>query len=252
MLPPSAETARAVEAAGADLIDINMGCPARRVAGKLAGAALMQNLDAAARIIEAAAEAVQIPVTVKTRLGWDESRRNAAELARRAEATGAKMVTVHARTRCQFYNGAADWAAVGEIVEAVKIPVVINGDGKTVQDARKMLAASGASAVMIGRGAIGAPWRVGAISRALSSGGPLDRAVRAGSARRRARAPRKPSLHDGRTRRAQACAKTPRRLRRGGGRPGGAQPRTRHHRRSASARKRCSPARSTKNCGGAA
>ena len=123
-----AETARAVESAGAELIDINMGCPARRVAGKLAGAALMQNLDTASRIVEAVAEAVKIPVAVKTRLGWDESCRNAAELARRAEAAGAQMITVHARTRCQFYNGAADWPALREIVAAVKIPVVANGD----------------------------------------------------------------------------------------------------------------------------
>ena len=115
-----AQTARAVEATGADLIDINMGCPARRVAGKFAGAALMQSLDAAARIVEAAAAAVKVPVTVKTRLGWDEFCRNARKLACLAESAGAKMITVHARTRCQFYNGAADWPAVGEIVEAVE------------------------------------------------------------------------------------------------------------------------------------
>ena len=122
-----AETACAVESTGAELIDINMGRPARRVAGKLAGAALMQNLDTASRIVEAVAAAVKIPVAVKTRLGWDPSCRNAAELARRAEAAGAKMITVHARTRCQLYNGAADWPALREIVAAVKIPVVVGG-----------------------------------------------------------------------------------------------------------------------------
>ena len=168
-----AETARAVESTGAKLIDINMGCPARRVAGKLAGAALMQNLDTASRIVEAVAEAVKIPVAVKTQLGWDPSCRNATELARRAETAGAQMITVHARTRCQFYNGAADWPALREIVAAVKIPVVANGDCESLEDAREMLAASGAAAVMIGRAAIGAPWRVGAISRALICGGPL-------------------------------------------------------------------------------
>ncbi len=168
-----AETARVVADSGAELVDINMGCPARRVAGKLAGAALMRDLDHAARIVEAAARAVDVPVTVKTRLGWDESGRNAAALARRAEAAGAAMITVHARTREQFYKGAAEWSAVREVVEAVKIPVVVNGDGANVDDARAMLKLSGARGVMIGRAAVGAPWLVGAISRALQDGGPL-------------------------------------------------------------------------------
>ena len=112
-------------------------------------------------------------MTLKTRLGWDDESRNAAELARRAEAAGVAMITVHGRTRCQFYQGAADWSAVRAVVEAVAIPVVVNGDAQVVGDARAMLAASGAAAVMIGRGAIGAPWRVGAIARALETGGPL-------------------------------------------------------------------------------
>jgi nifR3 family TIM-barrel protein len=168
-----AEAARRVEGAGAEIIDINMGCPAKNVAGALAGAALMRDLDAASLILEAVRGAVKIPVTLKTRLGWDERERNAPELARRAEAAGIAMIAVHGRTRCQFYQGGADWRAVAEIVEAVKIPVVVNGDCKNLEDARAMLNASGAEAVMIGRSAVGAPWRVGAIARALETGEPL-------------------------------------------------------------------------------
>ena len=167
-----AQTARAVEAAGAEILDINMGCPARRVAGQLAGSALMRDLDAAEALIRAVVGAVRIPVTLKTRLGWDDNSRNAPELARRAEAAGVAMITVHGRTRCQFYRDGADWGAVRGVVEAVNLPVVVNGDGRSATDARAMLAASGAAAVMIGRGALGAPWRVGAIARALESGGP--------------------------------------------------------------------------------
>ncbi len=167
------EAARRVEGAGARIIDINMGCPARRVAGALAGAALMRDLDHAARIIESVAAAVKAPVTVKMRLGWDESERNAPQLARRAEQAGAAMITVHGRTRRQFYDGRADWRAVGEVVAQVRIPVVVNGDCRNLEDARAMLAASGARAVMIGRAALGAPWIVGGIARALQTGAAL-------------------------------------------------------------------------------
>ena len=123
-----AEAARLVEAAGADLIDINMGCPAKRVVGGAAGSALMRDLDHAASLIRAVVGAVKVPVSVKMRLGWDKSSLNAPELARRAELEGAGMIVVHGRTRSQFYRGEADWAAIRPIVEAVKLPVVANGD----------------------------------------------------------------------------------------------------------------------------
>ena len=168
-----AETARRVEAAGAAIIDVNMGCPARRVSGALAGAALMCDLDGAERLLAAVVEAVSVPVTVKVRLGWDETSLNAPELARRAERAGVRMATVHARTRAQFYAGRADWRAARSVVEAVAMPVVINGDCAGLEDARAMLAQSGARGVMIGRAALGAPWLVGAVSRALTDGGPL-------------------------------------------------------------------------------
>jgi tRNA-dihydrouridine synthase B len=165
-----AEAARLVEGAGADLIDINMGCPAKRVVGGAAGSALMRDLDHAARLIAAVTGAVKVPVSVKMRLGWDDDSRNAPELARRAEAEGAAMVVVHGRTRQQFYRGEADWAAIRPVCEAVNIPVVANGDCRSAQDARAMLAQSGAKAAMIGRAALGQPWIVGDIAYFLCNG----------------------------------------------------------------------------------
>jgi nifR3 family TIM-barrel protein len=165
-----AEAARVAVGLGAKIVDINMGCPAKEVTGKLSGSALMCNLDHALSLIEAVVGAVAVPVTLKMRLGWDHQNLNAPELARRAEAAGVQMITVHARTRCQFFKERADWGAVARVKGAVRVPVVVNGDINTVGDARAALEASGADAVMVGRGAYGAPWMPGRIAAALATG----------------------------------------------------------------------------------
>jgi tRNA-dihydrouridine synthase B len=165
-----AEGARIAEAAGADIIDINMGCPARHVTGGQSGSALMRDLDHALTLIEATIGAVKIPVTLKMRLGWDDRSLNAPELARRAEAAGVQLISVHGRTRCQFYKGDADWGAIRAVRDAIAIPLVVNGDITSFEKALTALEMSGADAVMVGRGAQGQPWLPGQIGRRLESG----------------------------------------------------------------------------------
>lgn len=163
-----AETARIVEAMGARIIDINMGCPAKKVTGGLSGAALMRDLDHALALIDAVVGAVRVPVTLKMRLGWDESCLNASELARRARDAGISMLTVHGRTRAQFYKGQADWLKIREVANLRdRPPLVANGDVVDATSARMALARSGAEAVMVGRGAQGAPWRLARIAHGL-------------------------------------------------------------------------------------
>ncbi len=168
---PMAEVARRLEGAGARIIDINMGCPAKKVTrargAGASGSALMRTPDHALRLIEAVAGAVEVPVTLKMRLGWDHASLNAPQIAARAEAAGVAMITVHGRTRCQFYKGCADWAAIRAVKDAVGVPVIANGDIVDAASARRALALSGADGVMIGRGARGRPWLLAEVAAAL-------------------------------------------------------------------------------------
>lgn len=168
------EGARLAEAAGADVIDINMGCPSKSVTSGLCGSALMREPDHALRLVDATVRATKLPVTLKMRLGWDDKSLNAPDIAKRAEDAGVRMLTIHGRTRHQFFRGVADWSAIAAVVRAVKIPVIANGDIATAADARRALELSGAAGVMVGRAAQGKPWLPAAIERALKHGEELS------------------------------------------------------------------------------
>ena len=169
---PMAEAARMVEGQGAAVIDINMGCPAKKVTQGYSGSALMKTPDHALTLIEAVVGAVNIPVTLKTRLGWDADLMNAPHIAARAEAAGIRQIVIHGRTRCQFYKGAADWRAIAAVKDSVRIPVIANGDVVDAASARTALAQSGADGVMVGRGAQGRPWLLAQIAATLYGGAP--------------------------------------------------------------------------------
>jgi nifR3 family TIM-barrel protein len=166
------EAAKLIADQGARVIDINMGCPAKKVVNGYSGSALMRDLDHALCLIDAVAKAVDVPVTLKTRLGWDDTLLNAPELARRAQDAGIRMIVIHGRTRCQFYKGHADWAAIHRVKQAVSIPVIANGDIVSNDHATRAMVQSGADGVMVGRGAQGRPWAIAEIAHALT-GSPI-------------------------------------------------------------------------------
>ncbi|WP_371708792.1 tRNA dihydrouridine synthase DusB [Labrenzia sp. PHM005] len=168
------EAAKVIAGLGADIIDINMGCPAKKVTSGYSGSALMRDLDHALTLIEATVAAVDVPVTLKMRLGWDDTSINAPELARRAEVAGVQLITVHGRTRCQFYKGTADWRAIADVKSEISVPLISNGDCAGFESAEQMLTASGADAVMIGRGAYGQPWLPGHVGHYLETGERLE------------------------------------------------------------------------------